>query len=177
MTEFSNSVKDMAERLKKDKKALVTVIVGILGMLLIMLSELPLFSSSAEDVNVNAYIYHNENLEAEVEKLLSKVNGAGKVSVMLTYESDEEKIYATDTETEVQGENKSQNSSRHIIVDSSSGETGLVVKTIYPEIRGVAIVCSGADNPVVRSEISALVSALFDIGSNRISIARRAEEE
>ena len=52
MTEFSNSVKDMAERLKKDKKALITVIVGLSGMLLIMLSELPLFSSSPGNVPI-----------------------------------------------------------------------------------------------------------------------------
>ena len=177
MVDFANGIKDIASRLKKDKKALITVVVGLSGMLLIMLSELPLFATSAEDVAVNENVYHNQNLESEVEKLISKVAGAGKVSVMLTYESDEERVYAIDTENEVQGENKTQNTNKHIIVDNSSGEAGLVVKTIYPEIRGVAIVCSGANDPVVKSEISALVSALFDIGSNRISIARRAEEE
>lgn len=177
MTERSKAFKDMSERLKKDKKALATVIVGLSGMLLIMLSELPLFTSQIDDKSSYAELSYNENLEDEVEKLISKVSGAGKVSVMLTYESDEEKIFAKDTEKDIQGENESRISDRHIIVDSSEGETGLVVKRIYPEIRGVAIVCTGADDPVVRSEISALVSALFDIGSNRISIARRAEEE
>lgn len=177
MAEITKAVKDMSDRLRKDKKALLTVIVGFSGMLLIMLSELPFFTSSAEADDCNIELLYNENLEQEVERLISEVDGAGKVSVMLTYESDEEKIYAKDTEREIQGDNETQSSDRHIIVDSSEGETGLIVKRIYPEIRGVAVVCTGADNPVVRSEISALVSALFDIGSNRISIARRAEEE
>ena len=66
---------------------------------------------------------------------------------------------------------------KYIIVDTSQGESGLAIKIIYPKIRGVAVVCSGGDDPIVNSRIKSLVSALFDIGSNRISIARRAEEE
>jgi len=96
---------------------------------------------------------------------------------MLTYETAGEKIFAKDREAENSADNKRRTSDKYIIVDGDKGENGLIVKEIYPEIRGIAVVCTGGDNPQVRREISVLLSALFDIGSNRISIARRAEKE
>jgi hypothetical protein len=39
-------------------------------------------------------------------------------------------------------------------------------------VEGVAIVCDGADRAAVRSEIIELVSALYGIGSNRISVSK-----
>lgn len=177
MSEIKKSFSELIKRVCKDKKALFTVLAGLLGVLLILISEIPF--SSAESKNKDTYEsgYMNKDLENEVEKLISQVKGAGKVSVMLTYESNEEHVFAKDTESKTQGQEESQMSQKHIIVDSSSGETGLIIKTVYPEIRGVAVVCTGGDDPQVKSEISALLSALFDIGSNRISIARRAEQE
>ncbi len=176
MAEGKNFVAEMFEKLKKDKKSLLTVMIGLFGILLILLSELPLFSTSTELKDKGSDEYINQNLEAEVEKLLSRVEGAGKVSVMLSYESDVRKVYATDKEIKSKQEEQ-QSSVKHIIVDSSDGEEGLVENVIYPRVRGVAIVCSGGNDPVVKSEIKSLVSALFDIGANRISIAQRAEEE
>jgi len=178
MSEIKKGFSELFKKLCKDKKALFTVLAGLSGVLLILISEIPFSSAESKNSN-NSYesSYMNDNLEKEVEKLISQVKGAGRVSVMLTYESDEERVFARDTETERQGTEKAQMSQKHIIVDSSSGETGLIIKTVYPEIRGVAVVCTGGDDPQVKSEISALLSALFDIGSNRISIARRAEQE
>lgn len=177
MADLTGGLSILVERLKKDKKALFTVMFGLLGMLLILLSELPFFSSSEKKETHNESAGICENLEQEVEKLISKINGAGKVSVMLTYESDGERVFAKDTETKTQQNDNSQSNEKYIIVDSSQGETGLLVKVIYPRVRGVAVVCSGGADPTVRSEISAVLSALFDIGSNRISIASMAEQE
>ena len=170
-------IRTALQKLKNDKTALFTVIIGLIGMLLVVLSELPLFSAEAESKKDIEGLYSCAELEKETEKLLSQIKGAGRVSVMLTFESDEEMIYAKDTEEKTKGDGDEQSKADHIIVDSSDGETGLVVKVIYPKVRGVAVVCTGGDDPLVRSEVSAVVSALFDIGSNRISIARMAEEE
>ncbi len=177
MAELRRGLVETLDKLKKDKKALFTVIIGITGMLLILLSELPLFSGEAKDVRSDGNEYINRSLEQETEKLISEIKGAGKVSVMLTYESSEEKVWAKDTDIKSTGEDEKNINEKHIIIDGTDGETGLAVRVIYPRVRGVAVVCSGGDDPIVKSEIKALLSALFDIGSNRISIARRAEQE
>ncbi len=178
MAELKNQLGEMLRKLKKDKKALLTVSVGVLGMLLVLLSELPLTDSDTykkEDASQGEF--YNDDLVRQTEKLISQIEGAGKVSVMLTYEATEETVWAKDVNEKSEGEGGADTEEKYIIVDTSDGESGLAIKVIYPRIRGVAVVCSGGDDPVVNSRIKSLVSALFDIGSNRISIARRAEEE
>lgn len=175
---MKNSLRELMKKLMKDKKAFFIVLTGLTGILLIAFSELPFFSDSSEkEVEADFSFYDCRELQRETEKLLGSVEGAGKVSVLLTLESNEERVYATDTEEKSERDSSLQSKSQHIIVDASQGETGLIRKVIYPRVRGVAVVCSGGDDPRVRSEISSLLSALFDLGSNRISIARRAEQE
>ena len=178
MADFKSRLTEMMKKLKNDKKALLTVIIGLLGMLLVLLSEIP--SSVSGDGKSEKTVqteFYNDNLERETEILISKIEGAGKVSVMLTYEATEETVWAKDINSKNGGGESADKEEKHIIVDTSAGETGLAVKVIYPKVRGVAVVCSGGEDPVVISRIKSLVSALFDIGSNRISIARRAEQE
>lgn len=177
MAETKRWLADTFSRLKKDKKAFFTVIIGIVGMLLVLLSELPLFSSDAPKETEESASYYNSSIEADTEKLISKIKGVGKVSVMLTYESSQETVWAKDSDGRKQQDGKEDFNEKHIIVDARDGETGLAVKVVYPRVRGVAVVCTGGDDPTVKSEIKALLSALFDIGSNRISIAPRAAEE
>ena len=173
----SEKLTEFIVKLKKDKKALLTVAVGITGMLLVMLSELPSFSSGEATAAMQKDTYISNSLEKDTEKLISEIRGAGKVSVMLTYDCSEETVWAKDCDEKIEDGGKSNSESKHIIIDSADGETGLAVKVLYPQVRGVAVVCTGGDDPVVKSEIKALLSALFDIGTNRISIAVRATEE
>ena len=44
------------------------------------------------------------------------------------------------------------------------------IKSVYPEIKGVAVVCEGASDPVVREQIVSVITALFDISSKNISV-------
>lgn len=178
MGEFKSQFGEMLKKLKKDKKALLTVAVGVLGMLLVLLSELP-FAGQTKPQNDTSTEgeYCTEELERKTEELISQIEGAGKVSVMLTYEATSETVWAKDTDSKKEGNENDDIQEKYIIIDTDQGETGLEIKVIYPKIRGVAVVCSGGDDPVVNSRIKSLVSALFDIGSNRISIARRAEQE
>lgn len=177
MAEIKKTLSDFFVKLKADKKALFTVVLGLSGIFLILLSEVPAFAENSEIKNSEERSYTESELCREVEKMLSQIKGAGDVSVMLTYENSGEKIYATDNENDTSSENQSSSNYKHIIVDGNNGEEGLVIKELYPRIRGVAVVCSGGDDPQVQSNISSLLSALFDIGSNRISIAPRADKE
>ena len=169
---------DTFGKLKKDKKAFLTVTIGIVGMLLVLLSELPLLSSDgSKKTETEGTSYYNRSIEEDTERLISEIRGVGKVSVMLTYESSEETVWAKDSEEKNGRDGDGTYNEKHIIVDDGDAETGLAVRVMYPRVRGVAVVCSGGDDPTVKSEIKSLISALFDIGSNRISIAPRAAEE
>ncbi|MGN0447541.1 MAG: stage III sporulation protein AG [Acutalibacteraceae bacterium] len=167
-----DKVREFLRRLKNDKKALITVFIGLFGMLLILLSELPDIKKDDTSVKDMSNLTQSvKSLQNEVEDLLSKIDGAGKVDVLLTFEEGEEKIFAKNTEEKSNGQQENESTQSYITVESGDGEDGLLLKVIYPKVRGVAVVCTGGNDIRVKSEITALLSALFDIGSNRISVA------
>lgn len=167
MGEFSEKLSALTEKIMKDKKALFIVALAIAGMLLILFSD---DSKDIKELSVSETASEfTKNYEEELQKLISKIEGAGRVSVMITYESGEESVFASDKEESFRnGEQKIKND--YIIVDGENGETGLKIKSIYPEIKGVAVVCSGASDPVIKERIVSVVSALFDISTKNISI-------
>lgn len=167
MGEFSEKLSALTEKIMKDKKTLFIVAFAIAGMLLILFSD---DSKDIKELSVSETASEfTENYEEELQKLISKIEGAGRVSVMITYESGEESVFASDKEESFRnGEQKIK--SDYIIVDGEKGETGLKIKSIYPEIKGVAVVCSGASDPVIKERIVSVVSALFDISTKNISI-------
>ena len=100
-------------------------------------------------------------LEAQLADLCEKVAGVSDVSLMLTLEGGERAVYAQDS---------TQNGAQDYV--TVSGE-GLLLYREYPTVRGVAVVCRGGDNTAARAELTALLSALLDVGSNRIYITGR----
>lgn len=85
---------------------------------------------------------YKEELEGRLEKLCSQVDGVGKCTVMVTFSRGEENMYKGNQLTESRP----------------------------PEVLGVTVVCDGGDSTAVRARLTQMLSALFDIGSNRIAI-------
>ena len=85
---------------------------------------------------------------------------------MITLESGEERIYATDTRT---GGDQSQQKT-HVLLEDG---TALEETTYLPTVCGVAIVCDGGGDVGVEARITALVSALLDVPANRICVEQR----
>ena len=164
-------ISDGLKKLKNDKKALLILFVGIAGMLLIVLSEISEDRSSESTSAQQQYMYDTHYEKEELEELISRVEGAGRTSVMITYECSKENVYAQNI-TESDEEKGNKKSGEHIIVDSGDDENGLIVKEIYPRVSGVAVVCQGGDNPTVKNEITMLIRAVYDIGSNKICITK-----
>ena len=100
---------------------------------------------------------------------------------MITFDASDENVYAKDTDEEFENNESSpieqRMKSEYIIIKGSDGEEGLKIKNVYPTVRGVAVVCDGANDPNVKGQIVSVVSALFDINSTRISVAEMAKQE
>ena len=90
----------LSEKLKKDKKLLFTVAAGILGIVFIVISEFIPKSSykKAEtgEQNKNSVSSYEETLEKRLESIISSVDGAGRVQVMVTLDTSEQTQYAKD---------------------------------------------------------------------------------
>ena len=61
--------------------------------------------------------------------------------------------------------------------DGDSGDTGILLKTNAPKIKGVIIVCDGGENPTVANQITNAVSAALGVGANRVSVLKMKSAE
>lgn len=153
------------EKLRKDKKTIFIILIGFLGMVLILFS--PSDSKKEKVVDkVETVNYNSDNIQDEVEAMIESIKGAGKTKVYITYESDSEHVYAMNVDEKTDG-NDLHYKSEYIITDD---ENGLILKVIYPKVRGVAVICEGGGDPLVKEKIYSVVSALFDISTNKISV-------
>lgn len=140
---------------------------GILGMVLIAGGGQ---TSQETEEKPPAETYqetYRQELEQRLEGLLGEIRGVGSVSVMITLETREETIYALDTK-----ESDDTLEQEHVLLE---GDEPLVETVWYPQVQGVAVVCQGADNIEVCSQITQITSVLTGVTTNRISIAKMCE--
>lgn len=171
----NGDLREIFIKFKNDKKAIAIVAIGIVGMLLVMLSD----SESSREVD-NSYEYSEMHLYTEtelaqnIEKFISNIKGAGKSKVIVTYEYFEETVYIYDTDEQTQADGDTDMSRKCIVIDTGDGEDGLKSKVLAPGIRGVAVVCQGGNNPTTKELIITSISALLNISTNKISVAPMA---
>lgn len=126
-----------------------------------------------------------ENLEKKLETVLKKVDGVGEARVLITLKSDGKKLVEKDasiTESASSGAasdqmgNTLKDSSRteNTVYErnSSGGESPYVTEKIEPEVAGVLVVAEGGDNPVIVSDITAAVQALFGMEAHKIKVMK-----
>lgn len=142
-------------------------------------------SNSADVQNYLQYeaIYLSA-MEKKVSSILSEVEGAGKVEVMLTLEASIEKVVEKDTpinrantsEDDGEGGTRMINSvdMGEETVYSKDGNVSepFIVKTISPRLKGVLVLAEGAGVGETTRNLSEAVQVLFGIEANRIKVIK-----
>jgi len=124
-------------------------------------------------------------MEEELEELLSCMEGAGAVKVMITLQSTGEEIVEKDrpstrsnlSENDGAGGSRSSNDMNSgettvFITDADGNQVPYVRKRMQPSVAGVAVLAQGGGNETVRRNISEAIQALFGIDANKIKIAK-----
>ena len=161
----------------KDKKLRLLIILGLIGILLIALSEwLPRRAGKTDGEQSTDAAVSVAQVEAALEEriaaLIGQVDGVGDCRVMVTLESGSRFVYAADRTYNGTAENDS-GSEKTLLVETDSGPVGLLVTEIQPSVKGVAIVCDGGGDPAVCRQVTNLVSAAFNISSGRVCVAKQ----
>ena len=104
-------------------------------------------------------------MEHKICSVVEKIEGCGKASVAISYASDEEKVFAYETESTSSG-GVVKNSSSLVF---SKGEP-LVTTTLPPKIMGVVVVAEGANDPIVRYKIINVVVTLLDVSEKDVRV-------
>lgn len=111
-------------------------------------------------------------MERRLEEALSQVEGAGRVTVVLSVQAGPRQIWARDSRTEERAEERSREESTVVLSRGSGTEETVPVQQISPQFRGALVVCSGGGDPAVRLSLVEAVSALTGLGSDKISICK-----
>ncbi len=172
-----NDIKNKLKSLPDNKKRVLLIVIGVVSLVFLVIFESADSTKkevNTERVNTLPEVYI-ENTEKQLKSILSQVADAGEVHVMITLESCYENVYAKDYTSKIEEQKDSSDSDiveELVVVKNSNGEEGVVVKVYEPVIKGVAVVCEGADNIKVKSAITETVCALFDISSAKVSVTK-----
>lgn len=112
--------------------------------------------------------YSLEETEARLAQTLSKIDGAGEVTVMLTVQDSPRKVLAEDRDQEERGER----SETVVLSRGSSLQETVTVQEVLPRYQGALLVCPGGDDPEVRLKLTEATAALTGLGSDKISISK-----
>ncbi len=112
------------------------------------------------------------SVESRLEEILSQVQNAGKVRVMLTQAAGPETVYQTDDDSSKSGESYTRRSDTVMTSDSQRIQTGLVRQVNPATYLGAVILCQGADQASVRLAITEAVSKVTDLGADQICVLK-----
>ena len=117
-----------------------------------------------------------EELEEKLERHLGKAEGVGRVAVVLSIQSEPERILAADTDVSVRHDtagDETDSRLTHVIVSDGKGSADAVTlrrdACVY---RGALVICDGGDRPSVRLAVVQAVAALTGLSSDRIVVIR-----
>lgn len=123
--------------------------------------------STEEDFSVAA-------LEEKLAETLSKIHGAGDVSVMLTVQGGSRRVLAEDSKEtkDADGSYERQNETVVVSAGTGNGEGPVLLQQLYPRFQGAVVVCEGGGDASVRLKLMEAVSALTGLGTDKIAICK-----
>ena len=118
--------------------------------------------------------------EQRMAEILSKLEGAGQVDVMLTYRKTEEKTVAQEemreeslTEEDGRSAQTLRTETAVVLTEDGKGRTmPLILSAASPEVEGVVIVAQGGDDPQVCAALNQAAQALLDVPAHKIAVLK-----
>lgn len=151
---------------RKYRYALLILLIGL------VLMWLPEGESAEQELTVTEEAEKTVELEQRLEEILSQIEGAGKVSVLLTVRSGESVVYQTDEDSNVTADSSDMKLDTVIITDSDRAEQGLIRQVNPPVYLGAVVVCQGANSAAVKLAIVEAVSNATGLGADKITVLK-----
>lgn len=144
------------------------------------------FSEAADSMkSPGELLEYTAALESTLEEILSSMEGAGRVKVMITLKSSGESVVEKDalfskaSSTEVDSSGGSRNTADSAeseetvyLKNGSSCETPFVKQVLCPQIEGVVVCAQGGDSAAVNKNITEAIQALFGIEVHKIKVIK-----
>lgn len=161
------------ERLKRifsnDKARKIIVVCGLAVMVLLMISSF--FGSSEskpEQIREVDYEKLEQKLEERLRELIMEIDGVENVSVMVIIDRTERVLYEKNNRLDSGTGDYSEETE---VVLAGNSKEPLKIGTVMPVVRSAAVVCEGAENPVVRERVANITSKALNIGISKVYVA------
>lgn len=185
---------------KTANKAKWMAIAAIVGISFMLLSDLKdrkeinavLPQDSSEEGNEQT-VPAPEDFEAAYEKeltaALEQIAGVSNVTVVVTIEASERKVFEKNTAVKTQetkeqdkrgGERTITDQTRDedlVMVKKDGGEVPVILEMKKPDIRGVLVVAEGAENIQVKKWIIESVTRVLNVPSHRVAVMPKKPKE
>ncbi|MBE5785709.1 MAG: hypothetical protein E7330_07935 [Clostridiales bacterium] len=180
--------RSVIQRMKRDKRFELAVYGALVFVGILLYGASTLFQNAEADeekaVGASEYpVSASKAVETEerLRMVLSCIRGAGRVEVMVTYETGTEIVPAmkTDTETDytenfgADSESVKQSStisSQPVTFSTEKGNKALVLAEKEPAIRGVIVIAEGAGDIAVRIDLQNAVKTVLGVDVSRIEV-------
>lgn len=155
----NEKIKTKLKGLIKNKYALIVLVVGLL--ILILPTGGGSKAETKTETDLAAPDFSLQTEENRLQKQLSKIQGAGRVSVLLSVEGSVSRELAESGE-------------ETLVISENGGERVVELYYVNPIYKGAVIVCDGAAASAVKLEITKAVSAFTGLGSDKIRVIQMA---
>lgn len=156
--------KKTGEALRKYRAAAVVILAGILLM------ALPGKSPKPSPELLPAPKAPETGFEEKLQAALSLIEGAGKVSILLSEEAGEVTNYQNDEDRS--GQEGAFRRSTVIVTNRDRQESGLIRQVNPPKYRGAVVLAQGADSPRVKLAITEAVVSATGLTSNKVTVLK-----
>lgn len=177
------------ELLKRKQQYVILGALAFLGIVLLMLGNDTPVQEREPSVDIQTISTHTVSesadtvtkMEQKLAYTLSQIQGAGEVTVQITVKSSGKKEYAVDTEqtnrtttesgTETTKQTTEVQEQQTIVQQNQNGaQQALLVETYEPEILGVLVVATGAEDAIVEEQLLHAVATVLQISLHQIMV-------
>lgn len=182
------------------QKKIINILIGVfcVGLLIVLLFD----NSKQGDISTKTMTQNNgydhqeaeesaysETIENKLEKEFAKIDGVGRVEVIVTMKTKGEIVLNKDKpynssntlEEDDQGGTREstdvQQQEATVLVRRSDGsEEPMIIKELLPEVSGILIIAEGGDSPIVKNNLINAAKVLLDLPAHKIEVMKRVPE-
>jgi stage III sporulation protein AG len=153
----------------KSIKHLEIILALVVVAIILLIYAFTLDNKAKEQKDNDKTSYDLYAIEDKLEVILSEIDGAGKVSVLIYFDGTTEIVTADNVETTTSGDVTEENRTPILINDNGSSDP-IIIKEKMPEIKGVVVVAEGANNIKVRLELIRATTTALSIDEDKVEI-------
>ncbi len=179
---------DLAERFFNPncrRKNIENLVIFLVGVIIVIIAGSYIFSDdevSTVSENTVTDVFDADVFENKLAKIISEIQGAGNVKVMISYKTGVETVPLLDTKDSNTVTEESNNDSERR-TEQNNVETSIIFnqekngnkvpyisKTIMPIVEGVIVTCDGGGDERVKANVIKAVTVITGVAADKVQV-------